>query len=642
MPIELTDPNNTSTRSLNLDDLRTTDFEYKYPKDLDFHPDSELHKDVLKKIMDYTQESSTDISGRHAEWAKIDTTLTAFVPDSTKQAAKDRGDKTSPVIIPSSYALLETLLAYMVATFLQDPVFKYEPTGPEDARGTALLEIIIQTQVIKAKMGLNLHTQWRDAFAYGLGVVAPFWNVINGHKRIKTVVNDAGIDQVKITREKAVLYEGNFLANIDPFLYLPDPMVAVQNVQDGRYVGWVSRENKMALLTEEFEDDGGLFNVRSLKFINGQSKYMTTSRERNDTAASNAGRAAYKTQMDSPVDIVTMYATIIPDDWNLGDSEKPEKWRFMIAGDTVIIAAQPLNLDHNMYPVSVAAPDYDGYSATPISRIEMSLGMQVIMDFLFNSHISNVRKAVNDTLIVDPSMINMNDLRSPEPGKIVRTRRSMWGKGVTGAVEQLKINDITKGNLGDIAMISGQIKEATGAVDSVSGQIRSGGERRSATEFRDARTGALAKLNKAARIMAMQSMQDLGFMFASQTQQLMSEKMKIRISGRWEEDLKIEFGGDKIKTVDPSDILVDTDLVVGSGNIPGGEPTELWIQLLQTASGNPEMLAQLNIPNIFIHIARQLGATNTIDFMRSLEIRPTEQVAQQAAAGEIVPIAQTE
>ena len=628
MPVRLDDPNNTQGRTLDGALVDAEDLGYTYPKDLDLHPNSDQHKELLDKLILFATEASKELSQRHAEWRKIDSTLTAYVPDNIKRDAKDRGDKTMPAIIPSSYTILETLLAYMVATFLQDPVFTYNPTGPEDAPGAALLEMTIQNQVLKAKMGLNFHTQWRDAFAYGLGVMTTYWNTIRGVQRVAVteVDEDTGLEEVVIKKENTILYEGNFINNIDPFLYLPDPTVAVHDVQKGRYVGWASRDNKLALLSEEDEDNSNLFNVGYLRFMSGQSKFMVSDRDRQDTATSSKTRQTYRTDMDSSVDLMTMYENLITDDWNLGKAVKPEKWCFIVAGDQIIIAAQPMNLDHNMYPVSVAAPDYDGYSASPISRLEISLPLQEIVDFLFNSHISNVRKAVNDTIVVDPSMINMNDLRSPEPGKIIRTRRSLWGKGVKGALEQLKISDITKGNLGDIAVLLTQMKETTSAVDVISGNVRAGGERRSATEFRDARTGALAKLNKTARIMAMQSMVDMGVMLASQTQQLMSPDTQIKLTGRWAEDLAEEYGSDE--TISLVDILVPTDVTVGSGNIPGGESTELWIQLIQAFGANPEIIQKIDMARVFMHVARQLGANNTLDFMRSETEVP--QLPQQA------------
>ena len=40
------------------------------------------------------------------------------------------------------------------------------------------------------------------------------------------------------------------------------------------------------------------------------------------------------------------------------------------------------------------------------------------------------------------------------------------------------------------------------------------GERKSATESRDTRSGALSRVEKAARLMSMQAMQDIAYMFS--------------------------------------------------------------------------------------------------------------------------------
>ena len=106
-----------------------------------------------------------------------------------------------------------------------------------------------------------------------------------------------------------------------------------------------------------------------------------------------------------------------------------------------------MDLDHNMYPVSVCAPEFDGYTITPISSLEVIYGLQEILDFLFTSHVANVRKAINDMLIVDPYLINMADLAKPGPGKLIRTRRAVWGRGVENAVKQLAVTDITHNHM---------------------------------------------------------------------------------------------------------------------------------------------------------------------------------------------------
>ncbi|KKK93106.1 hypothetical protein LCGC14_2696220, partial [marine sediment metagenome] len=58
-------------------------------------------------------------------------------------------NKTAPIVIPVSYATLETLLTHFTATFLSDTVFKYEGRSPEDTIKAGLLEHVVQAQVQK-------------------------------------------------------------------------------------------------------------------------------------------------------------------------------------------------------------------------------------------------------------------------------------------------------------------------------------------------------------------------------------------------------------------------------------------------------------------------------------------------------------
>jgi hypothetical protein len=201
----------------------------------------------------------------------------------------------------------------------------------------------------------------------------------------------------------------------------------------------------------------------------------------------------------SPIDVVWMYWTLIPKDQKLGSSEYPEKWLIGMAADKVLICAKPLSLNHNMYPVAVCAPDFDGYSSTPVSRLELMYGMQEALDWLFNSHIANVRKAINDMLIVDPSLVNMADLEDPKPGKLIRMRRSAWGRGVENAVKQLGVTDITRSHIQDASSIIDYMQRTSAATDSVSGMIRKSGERVTAAETKSTQQSALSRLTKAAK-----------------------------------------------------------------------------------------------------------------------------------------------
>lgn len=631
---------------------------YKYPKDLDLRPASQEHQRLLKEVYTRALESSREMSKRYDSWRKVDKTLTAYVKlDETEEHIKSVDDrKPVSIVVPYSYATLETILTYFVTAFLENPIFRYEGSGPEDIVGAILLEKVIEQQTMQFKTALNLHTMFRDSLSYGMGVVTPTWDRKWGWK---AVLQDQGfmsalfgrfMNTGKVRgREETILFEGNRLKNIDPYSYLPDPNVPIHEVQQGEYVGWIEQTNYMKLIELE-KNDSDIFNVKYLKGIGsgGRSQFNKTKSDsgRSERYGSNS---AYGSDMaTNPIDVVWMYWTLIPKDQKLGSSEYPEKWLLGLAADKVLICAKPLSLNHNMYPVAVCAPDFDGYSATPVSRLELMYGMQEALDWLFNSHVSNVRKAINDMLIVDPSLINMADLEDPKPGKLIRMRRSAWGRGVENAVKQLQVNDITRTHIQDAASIIEYMQRTSAATDSVSGMIRKSGERVTAQESKSTTQNALSRLTKSAKIASLQAMQDIGYMFAVHTQQLMSKDTYVKATGSWADVLKKEYGDKSRLNVTPFDLIVDYDVVVKDGSTAVGGDIEGWIEIFRIMIQQPQMYQIFDMVRIFKHIARIMGAKDINEFILkqgpvppvSMSVSSTENIDKGVQQGNIVPIEQ--
>ena len=551
-------------------------------------------------------------------------------------------------------AILETIMGYLISAFLQDPIFRYEGVSPEDTVGAISLEKIIDLHCNKAKIGLNLHTLFRDNLVYGFGVVGPRWNKTYG-KKIVPKVNKRifGLDTISKQTVDSLIYEGNELVNIDPYLCLPDPNVSIAEVQKGEFFGWVEHTNYLDLLNEEKHSSGNLFNVRYLKEFK--------SRKTSIYAIDNSGRDK-KTGLSNspdnpnttkPLDKIHMFKKIIPKEMGLGKSEYPEKWLFSVAADSILIEARPLGLVHDLFPITVAASDFDGYSRNPVSRLESLYGLQHTLDWMFNAHVANVRKVINDTLIVDPYLINVPDLETPRAGGIVRMRRPAWGRGVKDSVMQLAVTDVTRGHIADTGIIRDAM-DRVGATDGwTMGSLRQGGpERLTGKEFEGTKQGAFTRLERMARIIGLQDMQDIGYMFAHHTQQFMSQSTYLNTNGRWEETLLMEFQQDNQKwnwngkidsnsryKVTPYDLLVDYDVKVRDGSVPGSNYSSVWTKMFEILAVNPELQETFDLKRIFMHIARNNGAKNAQEFIR-VKMASNEHVSEQAQAGNILPIDQ--
>jgi hypothetical protein len=253
-------------------------------------------------------------------------------------------------------------------------------------------------------------------------------------------------------------------------------------------------------------------------------------------------------------------------------------------------------------------------------------------------------------LIVDPSLVNMEDLENPSPGKLIRLRRSAWGRGVAGAVEQLKIQDITSNNMRDAEQIMSLMQKASAATDSTMGIQRSGGERVTAQEFSGTMEMAVSRLEHIAKIISKQYMTDLAYFHASHTQQLMDQEVYAKACGEWPERLMEEFALDPSKPmkISPFDILADFDIIYRDGTSVTADAlsNDFWTRNF-AAILQSDKLGSFDAVRIFQHMARLNGAKNVREFISkdggilNALIQPDQNVAAGAQAGNLVPMDET-
>ena len=613
--------------------LKSKNIEYRYPMGLDLRPGHSIHDNIVSKVMMLAQDSYKIMQKRHPSWNEIDQTLTAYIPLSEYEKSLKSSDKTKPVsvVIPFSYAALETVLAYDVKAFLSGPtIFQYEGFGPEDTVPAKLLELCVSQQVRHFKSVLDIHTAFRDGLGYGLGVSTVVWTEKWGRKpvmqqfpRYSSMGTYLGTSAEK-KNVAALLFEGNKVVSIDPYRALLDPNVSIHKVQDGRFFGWFDLVSVEELISEE-NNNGQYFNVKYVKESMGNTSFSSIfniNSSKRDLDGVQKGQTLTRDTVP-----LYIYINIIPNEWGLPgnpefnrNGDTPEIWSFTIANDNILIDIGPLDLNHQMYPVAVNSPDFDGYSVLPISRMEMNRGLQTVLNFSFNSHMTNVRKALHDMFIVDPSLISMKDLESPEPGKFIRLRRTAWGRGVEHAVQQLAVTDITKGNMGDAGFIMDMMQRSFATSDAGMGTQRRGGpDRVTAAEFTGTYGSQISRLERLSVMTSLQYMHDLGYFYGSHTQQLMSQDMYVRAIGDWPQVLIEEYGGmtpERI-SVDPFAILADYDVVVKDNSEASSDQgvMQFWQQALPAILGKPELFSIFNIPSIFKHIARISGEKNVGNFI---------------------------
>src|SRR5690625_2065032 len=640
MPITL--QGNPSSQNLKGTEVFRKDFGYDYPAELNLRPGTDLHDKIVRRIVERAQASQNIMAKYKPSWREVDKVLKIYMSPEQKEGKNQKSKKVgnyADMVIPESYASMETILTYYMASFIQAPLFNYEGVGPEDVIGARLLTHLIDHQARSARMGLNLHTMFRDDTAYGFGVLAPTWRRTYGRKpKVKQYgrMNEAGF--FEILREEttfdnnALLYEGNQLENINPYLYLQDVSVPIHEPERGAYQGWVEETTLENLLTIEEDPGSNIFNVKYLRELDNRSNFGLTDKQNTRDATYQMG------DVSRPADVIWMYVDLIPQDWEIGDEEYPRKWLFGVSGgDRVIISAQEVDYMHGRTPVVVCATNFDGYSATPISKLSMVHDIQTLINFMYTSHVQNVRKALNDMFIIDPSIINYYDVINPEPGKVIRTRRAAWGNQMLDhAFKQLNITDVTQQHVGEANMLGELMRRISATGDTVQGSLASRTTRVSSREAGNVMNASLSRFQKNAQIIDMQAIQPLALMLASHTQQFMEEDTYLTVSGDWPATYLSDLQDvDGRLYVSPLDLMVNYDVLPSDGSIPGSEDPQIWTQLFQIASSNPVLAQQTDWMKLFKHLARNLGAKNVDEFI--VRVQPDEEIMQAEQAGNLVP-----
>ena len=656
------------------ENLLDVDYDYTYPRDLDLKPGSDNHRNLLQRLMRMAWDSAAVMNTYHSRWNDIDEALAVYADLDTDEQDTVAQDKRRPTsfVIPLSAAILATDLSYDTEVFLDsDPVFPYAPVGPEDRYGSIMTELLIQRDVIINKVKIPLHTTFRNGHAYGFGVADCVWAQHEGKRTVWEPITefDAETGQEEIVdyqrkRRKEMIFEGNALQAWDPYLTFPDPSIPLHEFQRGEYIGRLVPDNYTSLREQELTDDVGTewFNVQYLNHIQGRSSLRTNddarrsvygTRNSRSDARNNSGGTGYNTPTSDgldtrQVDVLYMYVKLIPAEWGLGRSEDVERWEFAVGGDEVIVKAQHMDYDHNQFPCAVNAPDYDGFSTVPNSHLSTVFPMQKMTDWLMSAMMKSQNTSINGRFFLDPSIWNINDLKENKDGQgwIVRKRRSAWGRDVKGW-DAPNVPDPTVNNMAIAMQMMETAKNLSGASDQVMGILQKTSGRTSAGEAQGTRQLGLSRLGRPAKLSSWMFMQDVQMLFAFHQQQFMTKSRQQRISGKWSDVLRTEYGIEgEFAEVHPWDVAVNLDVIPADANMPASEFLDSWTTLLQSLGQNPmvqqELAQKLDPTRIWLHAARLGGARNVEDFIRKggqVSVVPDEVAQQQAQAGNIAPVA---
>jgi len=559
----------------------------------------------------------------------------------TSDTERGTGEDYTTLFIPYSYATLLAAHTYWSSVFLsRAPMLQFAGRHGEAEDQVQALEAVIDYQVQVGGMKAPFYMWLHDAPKYGAGFVWNYWDV-----EVQRISRIAEVPEVifgvpvpgKTKRVKEVVdvigYEGNRVFNLRPHNVITDPRVSIANLQRGEFVGRYTDVSFNEILRGR--ERGQYFNVDAVREMLKRSTKKGESDEGSlytDLPDDEAIPAVPELTDVGFVPLIEMVVELVPRDWKLGTGDVPEKWLFTIVDEEIVIEARPYGALHNKFPLFALSYEFDPYTTNPRSMLNIMTSLNDTLSWLVNSHFFNVRSALNNQFVYDPSRIVSKDLRRKGAGKLIRVKENMFGQDIRSAIMQLPVADVTQGHLRDSNLIIEMMQRVSGVTDNVMGAVNPGG-RKTATEIRSSNTMGINRLKTIAEFWSESGFAPLAQVLVQNTQQYMSEERQYRITG----DLKAP-GMPEMVSITPESIMGFYDFVPIDGTLPIDRYAQanLWKEILLGLVKVPQLGAQYNLGGIFEWMAQLAGLKNIKRFR--VQAVPDQQLAGLLQQGNVVPL----
>jgi hypothetical protein len=550
--------------------------------------------------------------------------------DAERKHNRSEGFQYVDVYVPYSYAILMSMHTYLCSVFLsRNPVLQYMGRHGEPEQNVQAIEALMDYQTNIGGHLPNYYVWLMDAAKYGLGVLWQYWSkdeIATARFVDKPItVNGIAFEKTEKVREviRVTGYEGNRTFNVRPADYLPDPRVPLHSPNRGEFQGRRFYMNANTLY--KGKASGQYVNVTEA-LNRAKARTAETNRRRYENRAENlpnpdatSGERVDPTLLNE-IPCIEMIIELVPSLWELGKSDFPEKWVFVLADEEVVIEAHPYGMLHGKFPGETIEIETDGYNLGSRGVYEVAQPLNDTINWLFNSHFYNVRKSLNGDIIYDPSRISTKDIRDGAPGKRIRVKPEAYGEDIRRFMHIIPPDSaVTQTHLRDIQVVADIMHKVTGVSEAILGQQSSGG-RKSATEVRTSSSSSVNRMKTAAEYIGVLGFSPFAGMLLQSTQQNYQAEKKFRLAG----DL-IE-SSEQFVTVTPELIAGEYDYTPVDGTLPVDRfaIVQMWTNFFTQLRNFPQVAQEYDMGKIFAHVA-QLGGLKSVKQFRVNVGQPGQQ-----------------
>ena len=568
--------------------------------DLDQEVQSPFHVQILGDCVKLVNMSRKKMGQYYAQWDHNIQVFESFMmADKDDKEAKERKEPSKSVV-PIGYSQVMTFIAFCYTLFTQrERVFELLGMSEEDHKpakiGEAFLARDLSHNIFEAKLFQFL----LDIARCSLGVFKTSWvheTQMMKQTVTKPMVSFLGIDLGTTTQEvtqKVTKYLGNKIDNVSPYRFFPDTRLPLARFQEGEFCA--SEDEYSIVSLKQMEADGLVFGVDHIKAMSknewrdrGPSRTSEDFTQISRQATSESGGQSRGTVIVTEVQRVIIPSKYQIDGKPLGDTDYPIKYLIWYANDSRVIRCEPLNYLHNEFTYSISQFNPDQHNLVNMSLSDSIDALQSIITWFINSHITSVRKVIQNYLIVDPNGVEMNDIK--ERRSVIRLKASAAG-GIDRFVKQLAVSDVTQNHLADVGVLQNLIQIVTGISDNMLGQFHQG--RRSAREAGQVFSGSANRLKMHATIIFRTGLEQMARQMLSNLRDGLDEETMVRLVGI---EPTVESGALFAKA-DKTDLVGNYDFEVFDGTLPSEKAlnAQTLQELLVGLMTNPQSAIALSL-----------------------------------------------
>lgn len=610
---------------------------------IELPPEGPLHRRLQARLESRVRLALREQEKQHPKWEDAEERTLAYMPETEVDAARrnkrDGGEpKYTTIQIPYSYAMLLSAHTYWTGVFFaRNPIHQYSGRHGEGEQQVQAMEALVGYQVETGGAVGPYYIWLYDAGKYGHGVLGSYWCAERLHYGSLVEIDDgSGNMQLYQTTQEIMGFIGSKCYNVSPYDFMHDPRVALKDFQKGEFcvvrcrLGW----NQIVQRREDGYYNANIDKLHEHPNTQAAEPANTNVLERAVFTLELQEEEAESSKHPAGGIFFEIYVTLIPREWGVGGTNYPQKWCFTITEDLkLIVGATPLGYMHCQFPFDVLQSEIEGYGAYTRGIPEIINPIQNTIDWLVNTHFFNVRAALNNQFIVDPSKIVIRDVQKGGPGFIWRLRPEAYGADLSKMFVQVPVNDVTRANINDMQMMLGVGERTLGINDQIMGAMQ-GGQRKTATEVRTTTGFGVNRLKTTTEYMSATGMSPHSQKLVQNSQQFYDASAKLRIAG----SLALDAGEGFIQ-VTPDKIAGYFDFVNVDGTMPIDRLAQanLWKEILGSLRMMPPTVAMgYQWDRIFGWVATLAGLKNISQF--KIQLTPDQQLAAMAQAGNVVPM----